>query len=34
MEQERFDADGFLPDPGNWNEELALCIAREEGWAN
>ncbi|MFA6901571.1 MAG: TusE/DsrC/DsvC family sulfur relay protein [Gallionellaceae bacterium] len=33
MEQGRFDGDGFLLDPENWNEELALSIAREEGLA-
>jgi TusE/DsrC/DsvC family sulfur relay protein len=25
------DAEGFLQDPGQWDEELALAIARENG---
>jgi TusE/DsrC/DsvC family sulfur relay protein len=31
MGQEKFDVDGFLIDPGSWNEELAQSIAVKEG---
>jgi tRNA 2-thiouridine synthesizing protein E len=28
-----FDAEGFMADPGLWNDEVALRIARDEGIA-
>lgn len=31
MNKERFDGDGFLSDPRSWNEDLACCIAAEDG---
>lgn len=31
MDNEKFDEDGFLTDPGSWNEEIARSIAVKEG---
>lgn len=31
METEKFDRDGYLIDPGSWNEDLARLIAAENG---
>jgi tRNA 2-thiouridine synthesizing protein E len=31
METLVFDKDGFLSSPENWNEELARCLAAENG---
>ncbi len=31
MDMEAFDRDGFLADPGIWNEDLARLIAAEDG---
>ncbi|MFH2211492.1 MAG: TusE/DsrC/DsvC family sulfur relay protein [Pseudomonadota bacterium] len=31
MEKETFDGDGFLTDPGKWNEDLARQLAVEDG---
>jgi dissimilatory sulfite reductase related protein len=31
MNDQKFDSDGFLTDPGSWNEELAHSLAAEEG---
>lgn len=31
MHDPRFDADGYLIDPGDWSEELAAAVARQEG---
>ena len=31
MENETFDRDGFLTDPGSWNEDLARHIATQDG---
>jgi len=31
MEKETFDGDGFLTDPGSWNEDLARRTSSEEG---
>ena len=31
METMAFDRDGFLTSPESWNEELARCIAAENG---
>jgi tRNA 2-thiouridine synthesizing protein E len=31
MNKETFDGDGFLSDPKSWNEDLARCIAAEDG---
>ena len=33
MHDARFDADGYLIDPGDWNEETAMAVAREQGIA-
>ena len=33
MDNEQFDGDGFLIDPGSWNEELARRLAVDEGIA-
>ena len=34
LQQSQFDADGFIIDPGLWNEDMAQLIARAYGIGN